>query len=528
MKALPNKSWNHGLSWCAFAVSMLAMFACLCGAAFHLARAYIRTAVSTFPDEWPSFWAALFSLSFSVFSLVVCYKEVKSLGKKTIVISLWKRVALFVFIIAIFLMTFLSLVAYIVIEDIQTTLWVLMGFTPTTVLMVLEIDILKRSYKVEKSPKYSEYILTSSDSSWGKIPAGPYPNYEEITNAKDPYAQLPSSLSPPPRALSPTTASSSPYGLRSTNRFSSLFEGKTFLKVAGYVLGALVMAFIVVTYLLFTITSLVHASSYGIMRNPPGKRYQVPFSNTSERMINLHINCIGNHSAKYPYTLIFEHDQSIPSPSMFLVQSYITNILKSDNENANNNNNDTMRICTYDRGGYGWSERGRNIVLESEKAQQLIALLGAAGEAGPYVFGAHGHGGLVMAETISQLSLDSVAGIVLIDSYVFGNIRKRIDKVLKESYERDVRRIIGAADRHRAVSPIGGSWIKASKKAAAVNKFVSPNLRIGSNPEILAKDAIEWSMRISSGLDSAYWDILEYYKKDAVSNEVIRKLFRII
>ena len=529
MKALPSKSWNRGLSWCAFAVSLLSMFACLCGAVFHLARAYIRTSVSTFPDEWPSFWAALFSFAFSVFSLAVCYAEVRRLSMKAVVISWKSRALLFGFVFVMFVLTFISLISYLVTEDIQTTLWILMGFTPVSVLMALEIDITHRSYKMLKSPQYTDYLFTDIDPSWGRIPVSPYAQYD--TDASD-------SSSTSGHTTDSDISLSTPSVVMPTDRHKK----QKLLKGLRRCLGALAMAVVTLAYVMFTVNSVVHASKYRIMLNPPGKKFLVPFSNTSERTVRLHINCIGVPSKQYPYTLVLDHDQGVPSPLMFIIQDYIIknvrNIGAQPNYNGENNNSSnintistsssitspsTMRVCTYDRGGYGWSERGRNIVLVSEKAQQLVALLQAANEKGPYVLGAHGHGGLVMTEAIKLLPQDAVAGIVLINSYAFGNIRKKIDLALGKSYTKDVRNIISLADVNRAFSPMGVSWIKASKTIGTIEKFITTGLKIKNNPSILLRDAIEWSEERSSFLDSSYWDILEYYKKDSVNNEEVRK-----
>lgn len=73
------------------------------------------------------------------------------------------------------------------------------------------------------------------------------------------------------------------------------------------------------------------------------------------------------------------------------------------------------RVCSYDRAGLGWSERGPEPRSARRLAEELHALLGQAGEKGPYVLVGHSLGGLLAREFARQ-HLDEVAGLVLVDS----------------------------------------------------------------------------------------------------------------
>lgn len=73
------------------------------------------------------------------------------------------------------------------------------------------------------------------------------------------------------------------------------------------------------------------------------------------------------------------------------------------------------RVCTYDRGGMGWSEPGAQPRTSQQIVEELHALLGNAGVQGPYVLVGHSFGGTNMQVYASEYP-DEVAGMVLVDS----------------------------------------------------------------------------------------------------------------
>jgi len=72
------------------------------------------------------------------------------------------------------------------------------------------------------------------------------------------------------------------------------------------------------------------------------------------------------------------------------------------------------RVCTYDRAGYGWSDASPRPRLPSVMAEELHALLDAAGEKAPYVLVAHSFGGF-NAVMFTHKFPDEVSGLVLVD-----------------------------------------------------------------------------------------------------------------
>jgi pimeloyl-ACP methyl ester carboxylesterase len=73
------------------------------------------------------------------------------------------------------------------------------------------------------------------------------------------------------------------------------------------------------------------------------------------------------------------------------------------------------RVCTYDRGGMGWSAPGAQPRTSQQIVKELHTLLGNAGVQGPYVLVGHSFGGTNLQVYASQYP-DEVAGMVLVDS----------------------------------------------------------------------------------------------------------------
>jgi pimeloyl-ACP methyl ester carboxylesterase len=70
---------------------------------------------------------------------------------------------------------------------------------------------------------------------------------------------------------------------------------------------------------------------------------------------------------------------------------------------------------SYDRAGYGWSDTAGEPRTARQLAQELHALLNAAGVPGPYVLVGHSFGGYVN-RAFAHLYRDAVVGMVLVDS----------------------------------------------------------------------------------------------------------------
>ncbi len=75
----------------------------------------------------------------------------------------------------------------------------------------------------------------------------------------------------------------------------------------------------------------------------------------------------------------------------------------------------TTRVCAYDRAGQAWSEDVAHPESGSQAADDLHALLAAAGEQGPFVLAGHSIGG-PYAMVFAARYPEQVAGMVLLDS----------------------------------------------------------------------------------------------------------------
>ncbi len=111
---------------------------------------------------------------------------------------------------------------------------------------------------------------------------------------------------------------------------------------------------------------------------------------------SLHIYCLGQGSP----TVVLETGLGDPSINFRTLQGRLARY---------------TRTCAYDRAGYGWSEPGPEPRDLDTIASELGALLGAAGEEGPYVLAGHSVGGLY-ALGFAAMNPDDVVGVVLIDS----------------------------------------------------------------------------------------------------------------
>jgi pimeloyl-ACP methyl ester carboxylesterase len=109
----------------------------------------------------------------------------------------------------------------------------------------------------------------------------------------------------------------------------------------------------------------------------------------------LHIHCTGSGSP----TVVIEAGASAFAIDWTLVQPDVAR---------------ARRVCSYDRAGSGWSDARPDVETPARVVADLHALLGAAGERGPYVLVGHSAGGLYVR--LYQLEYPGdVLGLVLVD-----------------------------------------------------------------------------------------------------------------
>src|SRR5215204_2391302 len=111
---------------------------------------------------------------------------------------------------------------------------------------------------------------------------------------------------------------------------------------------------------------------------------------------SLHINCVGQGSP----TVILESGLGTMSADWANVQPQVAK---------------TTRVCSYDRAGTGWSERGPTPRDPKQIARELHTLLANAGIDGPYVLVGQSFGGLYV-RMYDDMYPKEVEGMVLVDS----------------------------------------------------------------------------------------------------------------
>jgi pimeloyl-ACP methyl ester carboxylesterase len=112
----------------------------------------------------------------------------------------------------------------------------------------------------------------------------------------------------------------------------------------------------------------------------------------------LHIDCQGDPEGSP--TVVMDAGQGEPCLTWASVQPEVAGF---------------TRVCTYDRAGLGWSERGPKPRTAANIVAELRALLTAAGVEPPYVLVGHSAGGLYL-RLLAQEIPDQVAGMVLVDA----------------------------------------------------------------------------------------------------------------
>lgn len=144
--------------------------------------------------------------------------------------------------------------------------------------------------------------------------------------------------------------------------------------------------FVIILLPLLLITPI---ASMGAPPQPPGRLADVGGG------INMHIYCTGGGSP----TVVLDAGLNGGTMSWAKVQEQVSN---------------HTRVCSYDRAGMSWSESGPKPRTYMKIADELHALLGAAGEQGPYILVGHSVGAHTVRFFMQKYSAD-VAGIVLVD-----------------------------------------------------------------------------------------------------------------
>ena len=159
--------------------------------------------------------------------------------------------------------------------------------------------------------------------------------------------------------------------------------------------------------------------SFGFLDEVPGERVSIGRS-------RLHLHCLGEPGQG---TVLFEAGMGGNALEWQPVRTLLVERL-----------GDSVRTCSYDRAGYGWSDPVAGPRDAARLAQDLDTLLERSGIDGPLVVVAHSFGGFV-ARLLTGLRGGNIDGLVLIDT----------------SHERQFERLAAAGSR--PMLPGGGQFV---------------------------------------------------------------------
>ncbi|MEM8987198.1 MAG: alpha/beta hydrolase [Pseudomonadota bacterium] len=128
------------------------------------------------------------------------------------------------------------------------------------------------------------------------------------------------------------------------------------------------------------------------------KQINAPGEIISVGDFSMHIHCSGPAETGAP-TVILEAGNSEWSSAWAHVQADLEK---------------SIRVCSYDRQGYAWSDASNDAVTAANAVQHLNSLLEESGERGPFIVVAHSLG-YVFARRYAYEFTDQVAGLVVID-----------------------------------------------------------------------------------------------------------------
>lgn len=404
--------------------------ACLCGFVGYISEAYIPTDMS----NWKNVWATLFSFIAAVFAGYVAFVEYKTPIREHLGLKFATNVVYCVVLGAVDIVIFLCFVAFILDSEGSSAAWSFMGFVSILGLFVLEVD-----------KAHSAYMVSSGDEGKG---------HYLLINAE---------------ALDDCDYDVDGASLNTANKKSS-----STLSVCGICTGFVVIVIALLVLMVFMVFSMQNSFEYVKMVDNPGKSYKVSGG------ARLNFYCSGdvsnnNNKSTFPYTVILEHDTDVPSPSMVQLLHTLSHSYG-------------VRACVYDRSGYGWSSRTKNKLSSATMAKQLNDLLVAAKEEPPFVIGAHGRAGFVAAEYLAAHN-SSVAGLILLDSYLIGKREKEINK---KSYKSSMKSVIEDADAVRAFAPFGVAHYNSLSRMKTIKKYLDDNITI--KPKVTLSEAFMWTM----------------------------------
>ena len=192
---------------------------------------------------------------------------------------------------------------------------------------------------------------------------------------------------------------------------------------------------IILLILLFILAGL--AVNQNIALNRLREQYPAPGKLVEVAGHTMHINCRGSGSP----TVVIDAGNGSFSIEWQPIQDQLTQ---------------SVRVCTYDRSGYGWSESGPQPRDGRQVVVELHDLLEAAGERGPYVLVGHSLGGVRVRMFAAQYP-ENTAGMLLVDTAYPLTITPEFEQQMQGSigfYQ--VMNLLTGSGIMRILGPLGG------------------------------------------------------------------------
>lgn len=150
----------------------------------------------------------------------------------------------------------------------------------------------------------------------------------------------------------------------------------------------------VATLLLLLILTVGAGAAYQAFASRSDAKVAAPGVRIDIGGYRLHLDCLGQGRP----TIVVS-----PGIGVWSVQwSKIQKALARDN-----------RVCTYDRGGYGWSDLSQSSATAANAAEQLYLVLDKAGELPPYVLVGESYGGYVVRLFVASHRKETGAAVLV-------------------------------------------------------------------------------------------------------------------
>lgn len=242
------------------------------------------------------------------------------------------------------------------------------------------------------------------------------------------------------------------------------------------VFGFVILAGLVVTMFTFQMLATYQAVNMSLDTHlvPPTGRF---YSGSDYVFFKMHLYCAGAPSSVLTPTVLIETDWASVSYEWAPVTEHLL-------RHAN------VRVCRYDRAGYGWSEPGPAPRDARTASKELSKILKNAGEVGPLVFVSSGFGTYISRIFTASTKSHTVAALIMIDA-LHEKEQETFAKawgMTKEQEDAMQREQTSILFQRKFLAPVGVPRLrmKASRKLNAIDK----SKQIAAKAQLSFPDAV--------------------------------------